>query len=66
MTMIDQALSCSVIGSATSVTDGLRDFLARTQVDELMITANIYEHAARLKSFAMVAEINGQIEHRVV
>jgi len=55
--MIDQALSCSVVGSAESVIDGLRDFAARTRVDELMITANIYEHAARLKSFAMIAKM---------
>jgi luciferase family oxidoreductase group 1 len=56
-TMIDQALSCSIIGSAESVIRGLREFVARTQVDELMITANIYEHAARLKSFAMIAKM---------
>jgi hypothetical protein len=46
--------------------DGLRDFIAKTQVDELMITANIYEHAARLKSFAMIAEMQNLIGHRLV
>jgi luciferase family oxidoreductase group 1 len=57
ITTIDQALSCSVVGSAESVFQGLRDFVARTQVDELMITANIYGHAARLKSFATIAKM---------
>jgi luciferase family oxidoreductase group 1 len=61
ITMIDQALSCSVIGSPESVIHGLQDFIARTQVDELMITANIYEHAARLKSFGMIAKIRDLI-----
>ena len=55
--MIDQALSCAVIGSPDAVGRGLRDFISQTQVDELIITANIYEHAARLKSFEMIAEI---------
>jgi luciferase family oxidoreductase group 1 len=61
MTMIDQALSCSIVGSAKPVMDGLRDFVAKTRVDELMITANIYDHAARLKSFAMIAEMRNLI-----
>ncbi len=63
MTMIDQALSCSVVRSAKPVSDGLRDFVAKTQVDELMITANIYEHAARLKSFGMIAKMQDLSAH---
>ena len=59
--MIDQALSCAIAGSAESVRNGLRDFIDRTQVDELMITANIYEHAARLKSFRIAAEIHDRL-----
>jgi alkanesulfonate monooxygenase SsuD/methylene tetrahydromethanopterin reductase-like flavin-dependent oxidoreductase (luciferase family) len=58
--MIDQALSCAVIGSPDAVGRGLRDFISQTQVDELIITANIYEHAARLKSFEMIAEIRAR------
>ncbi len=62
ITMIDQALSCSAIGSPESVIQGLRQFLIRTQVDELMIiTANIYDHAARLKSFATIAKMRDLI-----
>jgi luciferase family oxidoreductase group 1 len=57
MAMIDQALSCSIIGSAKPVLNGLRDFVAKTRVDEIMVTANIYEHAARLKSFGMIAKM---------
>jgi luciferase family oxidoreductase group 1 len=57
--VIDQALSSAVVGSAETVESGLRDFIAKTQADELMIAANIYEHSARLHSFAIAAEIHG-------
>jgi luciferase family oxidoreductase group 1 len=66
MTMIDQALSCSVIGSTKSVTNGLRDFVAKTRADELMITANVYEHSARLKSFGMIAKMQDLASHSLV
>jgi luciferase family oxidoreductase group 1 len=66
MTMIDQALSCSIIGSEKSVTNGLRDFVAKTQLDELMITANIYEHSARLKSFGMIAKMQDLAGHSLM
>jgi luciferase family oxidoreductase group 1 len=54
---VDYALSCSVIGSPESVERGLRAFVASTQPDELIITANLYEHAARLRSFEIVAQV---------
>jgi luciferase family oxidoreductase group 1 len=53
--MIDQALVRSVAGSPQTVARGLRDFLAETGVDEVMLTANIYDHAARLRSFEIAA-----------
>ena len=37
---------------------GLDAFVARTGADELMVTANIYDQAARLRSFEIVAETN--------
>jgi luciferase family oxidoreductase group 1 len=52
----DHMLSCAVVGSPDTVRDGLRDFAARTGVDEVMVTAHIYDHAARLRSFEIVAE----------
>jgi luciferase family oxidoreductase group 1 len=60
--MIDRALSCAVIGSPDVVSRGLQDFISQTRVDEIIITANIYEHAARLKSFGMIAEIRARFE----
>jgi hypothetical protein len=37
------------------VAQGLSDFVARHRPDELMITANIHDHAARLHSFELAA-----------
>ena len=53
--MIDQALSRAIVGSPDVVERGINDFIRETQVNELMITANIYDHAARLKSFELIA-----------
>jgi len=54
--MLAHALSCSIVGGAETVRQGLADFVARTGADELMVTAQIHDHAARLRSFAILAE----------
>ncbi|MDH4386162.1 MAG: LLM class flavin-dependent oxidoreductase [Caulobacter sp.] len=56
--MLDHALSCAVIGSPATVRQGLDAFLARTGADELMLTAQIFDHEARLKSFQIAAEVH--------
>jgi luciferase family oxidoreductase group 1 len=53
---LDQALSCSVVGSPETVQRGLEDFIARTGPDELMITSQIFDHAARLRSYELTAK----------
>jgi luciferase family oxidoreductase group 1 len=54
--MLDQLLSCSAIGSAETVRSAIANFVARTRADELMITSQIYDHQARLRSYEIVAE----------
>lgn len=54
--ILESTLSCSVVGSPEAVRRGLDDFAARTGADELMVTAQIHDHAARLRSFALLAE----------
>jgi alkanesulfonate monooxygenase SsuD/methylene tetrahydromethanopterin reductase-like flavin-dependent oxidoreductase (luciferase family) len=54
--MLQQALSCSVVGSPQTVREGVAHFLERTGADELMVTAQIHDHAARLRSFEILAE----------
>jgi luciferase family oxidoreductase, group 1 len=50
------ALACAVVGSPETVRRGLEEFVALTGVDEVMVTAHIFDHAARLRSFEIVAE----------
>ncbi|HEX5185101.1 MAG TPA: LLM class flavin-dependent oxidoreductase [Allosphingosinicella sp.] len=54
--MLDQILSCSAIGAPATVKAAIEDFAARTGADELMITSQIFDHEARLRSFEIVAE----------
>ena len=53
----DYALSSAVVGSPETVERGVRSFIETVQPDELMITANLYSHAARLRSFEIVKNI---------
>jgi luciferase family oxidoreductase group 1 len=53
--ILDQALSCSFVGTAAEVTKGLDAFAARTGADELMVVSQIFDHAARLRSYELVA-----------
>ena len=55
--LLDHVLSCRGVGSPSTVSAALERFLARTQPDELIITGQIYDHAARLESFRLVQEI---------
>lgn len=60
-TMLAQALSCSVVGSPETVRRGLEAFVARTGADELMVTAQIFDHKARLRSFEILADVHRQL-----
>jgi luciferase family oxidoreductase group 1 len=57
--ILDDALSCAIVGSVETVRRGMEDFIARTGADALMVTANIFDHAARLRSFELVARAHG-------
>jgi alkanesulfonate monooxygenase SsuD/methylene tetrahydromethanopterin reductase-like flavin-dependent oxidoreductase (luciferase family) len=54
---VERALACAIVGSRETVRSGLASFIAKTQADELMVTAQIYDHTARLRSFEIVAEV---------
>jgi luciferase family oxidoreductase group 1 len=55
--MLDDVLSCAAIGSPDTVRRALEDFIERTGADELMITSQIFDHNARLRSFEITAEL---------
>ena len=57
--MIEEALSCSAVGAPDTVEREIAAFVERTGADEVMITANIHDHAKRLRSFELVAGMMG-------
>jgi luciferase family oxidoreductase group 1 len=58
---IDQALSCAAVGSPSTVEAWVRDFVARHRPDELIVTANIHDPAARLRSYELAMQALGAI-----
>ena len=61
---VEQALACSVVGDASRVERGIADFVERHRPDELMLTANVFDHAARKHSFEIVARARERIAAR--
>ncbi|HEY2133519.1 MAG TPA: LLM class flavin-dependent oxidoreductase [Acetobacteraceae bacterium] len=58
--MLANALSCSVVGGPETVREGVRAFAAATGADELMVTAQIFDHSARRRSFEILAQEAGE------
>jgi luciferase family oxidoreductase group 1 len=54
---VEHALKYSMVGSPNTVRAGLEAFIDMTRADELMVTALIYDHAARLRSFEITAAL---------
>jgi luciferase family oxidoreductase group 1 len=60
--MLEQVLACSAIGAPATVRAGLEQFIERTGADELMITSQIFDHAARLRSYEITASVRDAAE----
>ncbi|HEX2543917.1 MAG TPA: LLM class flavin-dependent oxidoreductase [Ramlibacter sp.] len=58
-TMLDEVLACTAIGSPATVPAQIAAFVDRTEADELMITSQIFDHAARLRSYEITAQAVG-------
>jgi len=56
--MLDSVLSCTAVGSPDTVRSQLKGFVASTGADELMITSQIFDHKARLRSYEILADIS--------
>ncbi len=50
-------LACSFVGSRATVQVQLQAFIEKTRADELIVASAIYDHAARLRSYEILAEI---------
>jgi luciferase family oxidoreductase group 1 len=53
--LLEHVLSCSAIGSPGTVADRIKAFIEQTDADELILTSNMHDHAARLHSIEIVA-----------
>jgi luciferase family oxidoreductase group 1 len=53
--LLDSVLSCAAIGAPRTVRQSLNAFIERTGADELMITSQIFDHGARLRSYELTS-----------
>jgi luciferase family oxidoreductase group 1 len=53
---VDRALACAVVGAPDTVRAGIAAFVGRHRPDELLLTANIFDHAARVRSFELAMQ----------
>ncbi|AOY95235.1 hypothetical protein BKK79_25955 [Cupriavidus sp. USMAA2-4] len=58
---IRRSLACSVVGDAAGVRDGLQRFIEDLRPDELMLTAQVFDHGARRRSFELAAQALGEL-----
>ncbi len=54
---VERMTRCSAVGSAETVRRELEMLLEMTHADELIITAQIFDHAERLRSFEIAAQV---------
>ena len=53
---VSRMLARSIVGSPETVRRGLADLAGETGADEIMLVSDVYDHATRLKSIALIAE----------
>jgi len=59
LALIRNSLRHSLVGSGETVAKGLSSFIARYRPDEVIATAQIYDHAAHKKSLEILANASG-------
>lgn len=55
--IVDHVLGEAIMGDRDEVRSGLARFIAKTQIDEMLVTAQVFDHSARLRSFQIAAEL---------
>jgi alkanesulfonate monooxygenase SsuD/methylene tetrahydromethanopterin reductase-like flavin-dependent oxidoreductase (luciferase family) len=54
---VTEMLRYSFVGSPERVREGLRGFIAQTGVDEVIVATMLHDHAARLRSYELLADL---------
>jgi luciferase family oxidoreductase group 1 len=57
---LDSVLGSQIVGAPDSVRAEIEQLLADTEADELMVTTRVFDHADRLRSYELLAELRGQ------
>jgi luciferase family oxidoreductase group 1 len=52
-----QMLAASFVGAPETVRSGLERFVLQTGVDEVIVSTAVYDHAARLRSYELLADV---------
>lgn len=55
---VEHMLRYSIVGSPDTVRRGLESFIASTKADEIMVTVQVFDHQARLRSLEIVAGVS--------
>lgn len=61
LSQIKYALACSAVGSAGTVERELRGIIGETRPDELILAGHFYDHAARVRSFEIAAQVRDRL-----
>jgi len=59
--MVERSLAVSFVGTVDTIERGLSSFMDSLKPDELMITAHIFDQAARLRSIELVMQVREQL-----
>ena len=54
---MDQMLTVTAVGSPTTVQKKIKQIIAQTEADELIIAGAVHDHAARLRSYELLAGV---------
>ena len=54
---VQEVTSIAMVGSPATVREGLDAFVEQTAADEVIVVSHIYDHAARVRSYEILAEL---------
>ena len=61
---LGHVFSAAIVGSPATVQQGVTEFLEKTNADELIVSGQIYDHTARLRSFEIVSNVRCRLTGR--
>ena len=53
---VNSMMACTFTGNSNTLRNKLSQFIAETEIDELMVSTNIYDKEAKLKSFSILRD----------